>query len=101
MSYAHSVRSCQSVHNSILEALDSICNLEIGGGENEEASNAKAFFIDERGRFRIWAKNVGAHRHQNNKASLEYRLQEAPHILSALLVLLQDLERLITEGLLH
>jgi len=101
MSYAHSARSCQSVHDSILVALDSICGLEIDSEENEEASNAKAFFIDERGRFRIWAKNVGAHRHEKDKASLEHRLQEAPHIRFTLLMLLKNLESLITEGLLH
>ena len=89
------------MYDSILFALDTVCSLEIESGENQEASNAKAFFIDERGRFRVWAKNVGAHRHEKDKASLEHRLQEAPHIRSALLVLLQNLESLITEGLLY
>ncbi|KAF8465058.1 hypothetical protein BDZ91DRAFT_617585, partial [Kalaharituber pfeilii] len=44
---------------------------------------------DERGRFCVWAQNVGAHR--VGKVSLDYRLREASHIRSIAAELLGSL----------
>ncbi len=55
-----------------------------------------ASWIDELGRLRIWAGNVGAH--QNGPSSLEFRLRDASHILDEVIRLLTDLERLLNEA---
>lgn len=55
-----------------------------------------ASWIDELGRLRIWAGNVGAH--QNGPSSLEFRLRDASHILDEVTRLLTDLERLLNEA---
>ncbi|CAO1606292.1 hypothetical protein XANCAGTX0491_009791 [Xanthoria calcicola] len=55
-----------------------------------------ASWIDELGRLRIWAGNVGAHR--NGPSSLEFRLRDASHILDEVTRLLTDLERLLNEA---
>ncbi|KAL8784297.1 MAG: hypothetical protein Q9213_004055 [Squamulea squamosa] len=54
-----------------------------------------AIRIDELGRFRIWAANVGAH--QTGQSSLEFRLRDASHIREESVNLLRGLEGLLTE----
>lgn len=90
----------------ILGILDTLCEpssrLQIQDGEHSAPSGqfqARSFFIDERGRFRIWARDVGAHHNHNDRSSLDHRLRDAPHVHSALLEVLQNLERFLTEGL--
>ena len=107
--------SYQRAHNAIISLFETICNLEIKpevlaintsaehnpstSNSSSNTHNVKTLFMDERGRFRIWAKNVGAHRKPNDRASLGYRLREAPHVRSALLEALQRLEKFLIEGL--
>ncbi|KAI4276260.1 MAG: hypothetical protein L6R38_005709 [Xanthoria sp. 2 TBL-2021] len=57
---------------------------------------AAASWIDELGRLRIWAGNVGAH--QSGPSSLEFRLRDASHIRDEVTDLLTDLERLLDEA---
>lgn len=47
-------------------------------------------FLDELGRLRVWAANIGAHR--TGRISLDFRLRDAPHIRTQIQGLLYDLE---------
>ena len=55
--------------------------------------------LDELGRFRVWAGNIGALR--EGTASLDYRLREASHIRRQVVRLLEDLNIALREGRLH
>ena len=55
-----------------------------------------ASWIDELGRLRIWAGNVGAH--QTGSSSLEFRLRDSSHIRDEVTHLLTDLGRLLAEA---
>ncbi|KAL8648704.1 MAG: hypothetical protein Q9226_005888 [Calogaya cf. arnoldii] len=57
---------------------------------------AVASWVDELGRLRIWAGNVGAH--QSGLSSLEFRLRDASHIRDEVTDLLTNLERLLDEA---
>lgn len=61
---------------------------------NEEAISPQ--IIDEFGRFKIWASNIGAHR--SGRSSLDYRLRDASHIQKRVLELLEDLGQSLEEG---
>lgn len=52
--------------------------------------------IDELGRFRVWAGNIGAHR--KGLSSLDYRLRDASHIKRKVQSLLSDLDDAIQRG---
>lgn len=62
----------------------------------EELQQARATFIDQLGRFKMWGGNAGAH--QTGKASLDYRLREALHVHAQVVSLLEDLEHALEEG---
>lgn len=104
----------QSLHDAISAIFDTLCNeyfgLQIHGlyitvrnGKHPavagEPLQVRSFFINERGRFRIWTSSAGAHRNHNDRASLDYRLRDAFQVRSTLLELLQDLESFLAEGL--
>ena len=61
-----------------------------------ESEVPAASWIDELGRLRIWAGNVGAH--QTGPSSLDFRLRDASHIQDEVTKLLKDLERLLEEA---
>lgn len=63
-----------------------------------EASNLiePSEVIDELGRFRVWAGNIGAHR--RGSSSLDYRLRDASHIKGKVQSLLFDLDDAIQRG---
>ena len=93
------------VHLAIVSSFEQICTLSLNGygqgaqietGSLEYIPDVLSALADQRGRFRVWAENVGAHR--ADKASLHYRLREAPHIRSYVLELLQNLQQLLAEG---
>ncbi|KAJ6032215.1 hypothetical protein N7540_002947 [Penicillium herquei] len=50
---------------------------------------------DELGRLRVWAANIGAH--QTRQSSLDYRLRDASHIRSQIVVLLGQIQELLTD----
>lgn len=54
-------------------------------------------FENEQTRFKMWAGNLGAH--QSGRASLDYRLREAPHIHEQIINLLIDLSESLQEAL--
>ena len=50
------------------------------------------------GRFRIWANNIGALQDASRTTSLEYRLRDAPKIVSRILELLDDMEETLGDS---
>lgn len=56
---------------------------------NEDDVGAIAW-VDEMGRLRIWAANIGAH--QKDQSSLDFRLRDASHISKQVIKLHEDLE---------
>jgi hypothetical protein len=53
-------------------------------------------FEDENTRFKMWAGNLGAH--QRGRASLDYRLREAPHLQEQVVYLLKDLSQSLQDA---
>ncbi|KAJ5420286.1 hypothetical protein N7465_002805 [Penicillium sp. CMV-2018d] len=60
---------------------------------NNEVSKHR--WLDELGRLRIWAGNIGAH--QTGQSSLDYRLRDASHLKNETVKLLQRLLRLLRD----
>jgi len=79
---------------AIVSSFEQICTFD-GHGQGIHM-DVRSALADQRGRFRVWAENLGAH--PTGKASLHDRLREAPHIRSYLHELLQNLQELLTEG---
>ena len=52
----------------------------------------------DRGRFRAWAQNLGAHRMGTSKLSLDYRLREASHVHGKTTGLLMELKSGLEDG---
>jgi hypothetical protein len=55
--------------------------------------------VDELGRFRVWAANIGAHR--RGRMSLDFQLRDALHIKERIHSLLQDLNDKVQQGIVH
>ena len=53
-------------------------------------------FDDAFTRFKMWAGNLGAH--QSGRASLDYRLREAPHLQEQVIYLLEDLSQSLQDA---
>lgn len=72
---------------------------ELGQHFSEEITSAEV--SDATGRFRVWTKNIGAHKAGQN--SLDYHLRDASHIRervqTLLQTLLQTLNHFIQDGL--
>ena len=99
MSITSADLSFHTEYLSVVGLFDRICTLDIQAVEKEVIESTPDVFsmlTDQRGRFRIWAGNIGAHR--TDKASLQHRLREAPHFRSLVHGLLQKLSQLLTEG---
>lgn len=77
---------CESSFNKILQNVEAL---------NDQATAQR--LLDECGRFRVWAGNVGAH--ETGRDSLDYRLREASHIHLELTELLEELNKDLEEGL--
>ncbi|KAJ5490350.1 hypothetical protein N7453_011175 [Penicillium expansum] len=60
--------------------------------ENEVSKNR---WLDELGRLRVWAGNIGSH--QTGQSSLDYRLRDASHLKDETVKLLQRLLRLLRD----
>ncbi|KAL8768274.1 MAG: hypothetical protein Q9209_005413 [Squamulea sp. 1 TL-2023] len=88
MSISRSFVSCLQSFNGLITHIDSP-----GYGYGDDVPIAS--WIDELGRIRIWAANVGAH--QSGQSSLEFRLRDASHISDETMNLLGGLEGLLSE----
>lgn len=54
--------------------------------------------LDEFGRFRLWANNIGAFLSINHRNSLDFRLREASKIRSRIVEFLEDLAEALDDG---
>ena len=64
----------------------------------EEHRIARPALIDQLGRLKIWAGNIGAFQELPLPSSLDYRLREAPKIVKQVIELLDDLNDTLQEG---
>ena len=59
---------------------------------------ARPALVDQLGRFKIWAGNIGAFQELPLPSSLDHRLREAPKIVDQVVELLNDLNETLQEG---
>lgn len=64
----------------------------------ESESLVGSIIGDNFGRFKIWARNIGALQQSTLSTSLEYRLREAPRVITQVAELLEDLVETLEEG---
>ena len=60
---------------------------------------ARPALVDQLGRLKIWAGNIGAFQDLPLQSSLDYRLREAPKIVDQVIELLNDLNETLQEGM--
>ena len=60
---------------------------------------ARPALVDQLGRLKIWAGNIGAFQELPLQSSLDYRLREAPKIVHQVIELLSDLNETLQEGI--
>lgn len=85
-----------SIATALNECLKEFTELTNSGAltrYNNEVSKHR--WLDERGRLRIWAGNIGAH--QTGQSSLDYRLRDASHLKNETVKLLHRLLRLLRD----
>ena len=63
---------------------------------DENAASIRQAAIDLRGRFKVWAKNIGAH--QTGRSSLDYRLRDSSHLKTRVVRFLKDLSEQLSDG---
>ena len=64
--------------------------------ENDGTSALLLAISDEYGRFKVWARNIGAH--QKGSVSLDHRLREADHVKRQIVKILTYLAETLDEG---
>ena len=65
----------------------------------ESDRSARPILVDQLGRFKIWAGNIGAFQELPTPSSLDYRLSEAPKVALQVAKLLDDLDKTLQEGI--
>lgn len=86
-------RNVQTVLQSFRSLADSLTDRDDSTGLRQLSPR----FEDETTRFKMWSGNLGAH--QSGRASLDYRLREAPHLHQQVIYLLQDVSRSLQDAL--
>lgn len=84
------VTSISTILIPCLKSLNRICEHSQHDHEDDVSSG---MWIDELGRLRVWAANIGAH--QTGQSSFEFRLRDASHISQQIINLLSDLDPLL------
>jgi hypothetical protein len=85
-----------SISSLLIECL-SLFNAQVARDElvAHDAEVPQSLWLDELGRLRVWAANIGAH--QIGQSSLDYRLRDASHIKDQIIRLLERLQRLLID----
>jgi hypothetical protein len=85
-----------SISSLLVECL-SLFNAQVARDElvAHDAEVPQSLWLDELGRLRVWAANIGAH--QIGQSSLDYRLRDASHIKDQIIRLLERLQRLLVD----
>jgi len=84
--------SIASLHHNCQLSFERLSNLLGDNGISEG-------FRNDRGRYRVWAGNAGAHR--IGRVSLDHRLREAPNMKHMVIELLADLNQALNDGTSH
>ncbi|KAL9034726.1 MAG: hypothetical protein Q9214_006912 [Letrouitia sp. 1 TL-2023] len=84
------VRSCLVLFSQMIKKIEQSDYNNLHGKDVPTIS-----WIDELGRLRIWAANIGAH--QTGQSSLDFRLRDASHISDEIIDLLNDLSGRLDE----
>ncbi|KAI4163263.1 MAG: hypothetical protein LQ342_003199 [Letrouitia transgressa] len=84
------VKSCLVLFSQIVEKIEQSEYNKLHGKDVPVVS-----WIDELGRLRIWAANIGAH--QTGQSSLDFRLRDSSHISDEIVDLLNDLSGRLDE----
>lgn len=96
--------SFKVMYEEVVRGFESICGgFYVHHCINRDQSSPNLFpdalsnrFLEEAGRLRMWARNVGAHR--QGKVSLDHRLREASQVRSMVAQILQDIKRFLNQG---
>jgi hypothetical protein len=85
-----------SISSLLIECLG-LFNAQVARDElvAHDAEVPQSLWLDELGRLRVWAANIGAH--QIGQSSLDYRLRDASHIKDQIIRLLERLQRLLMD----
>ena len=85
-----------SISSLLIECL-SLFNAQVARDDlvTHDAEVPQSLWLDELGRLRVWAANIGAH--QTGQSSLDYRLRDASHIKDQIIRLLERLQRLLVD----
>jgi hypothetical protein len=85
-----------SISSLLIECL-SLFNAQVARDDlvTHGAEVPQSLWLDELGRLRVWATNIGAH--QIGQSSLDYRLRDASHIKDQIIRLLERLRRLLID----
>lgn len=84
-----------SVANECVQVLSKLDALII---EAEDKKHAKDLIEDSRGRFQVWAANIGARQLSGSRKSLDFRLRDAPLVRSSVISGLYRLKRCATKS---
>lgn len=65
----------------------------------QQSGILKSATLDELGRFKIWAGNIGAFQESSSRSSLQFRLKEAPNIAIQAEELLDELNQCLEDSM--
>lgn len=82
--------------SSCLQLFDRLCSLLDDKTSNQLISLTVC--LDESGRFRLWANNIGAFLTIDNRNSLDFRLREVSKICGQVVEFLEDLAEALDDG---
>jgi hypothetical protein len=89
--------SIYAAYRQCVQASRELCNSLRAQHEGPEAIPTS--FRNDIGRFKVWAKNSGAHRKETNSMSLDHRLREASDVKNMVVKLLEDLKAALQDGI--
>lgn len=93
-----------SERNASVSSLIAICIREfftLLDSIPDEQTEIRLQVEDDLGRLRVWVGNLGAHRKQTDRLSLDYRLREAPDLHQEVRNHINDISEAVQGGIQH
>lgn len=87
-----------SVANECVQVFSKLAALRIEAADEKDKKRAKDLIEDSRGRFQVWAANIGARQLLESRKSLDFRLKDSPLVRSSVISGLQRLRRCATKS---
>lgn len=87
-----------SVANECVQVFSKLDALRIEGADEKDERHAKDLIEDSRGRFQVWAANIGALQSPESRKSLDFRLKDALLVRSSVISGLHRLIRCATKS---